>query len=290
MECSGWISLLPNCEQWYVVFDEVLHLKSWYASAYPKILCPCLLDFGFPDVGNVGGISSLKGPTLGTPAKPLQLWYLGLDNQKNIEMQLNIWCVYIHIFAYTQLYTLYKCISYTYSTNAKHWWMCNDFLIVMVVFAWRVGGVFVTISLRLRTSPADSDLVGWLLWPCFSYAGKGRCKDNSCGNPSLEYEQLHDVGCFFQAVEEWLQPMIMFGIPRCHSFLLPFATLEISLFQDHLVKLLLLGDSAVGKCWPQNVGGHLSGFPPCCWCCCCCCCCCCCRHNEEVFRWALICK
>lgn len=38
----------------------------------------------------------------------------------------------------------------------------------------------------------------------------------------LNMKKLHDVGCFFQAVEEWLQPMIMFGIPRCHSLLLPF--------------------------------------------------------------------
>ena len=96
-----------------MVFDEVLHLKSWYASAYPKILCPCLLDFGFPDVGNVGGISSLKGPTLGTPAKPLQLWYLGLDNQNNIEMQLSIWCVYC-IYTYICIYTIIHAYTQLY--------------------------------------------------------------------------------------------------------------------------------------------------------------------------------
>lgn len=92
-----------------MVFDEVLHLKSWYASAYPKILCSCLLDFGFPDVGNVGGISSLKGPTLGTPAKPLQLWYLGLDNQKQhrnaIKHMVCIYkYIYLHIHNHTCLY------------------------------------------------------------------------------------------------------------------------------------------------------------------------------------------
>lgn len=118
--------------------------------------------------------------------------------------------------------------------------------------SWKV--LFVTISLRLRTSPADSDLVGY----CGNvFAGKGRCKDNSCGNPSLDCKKLHSW-MFFQAVEEWLQPMIMFGIPRCHWLLLPFATL-FSL-KDHLVKLLLLGDSAVGKFLPQNFGGTMRKF------------------------------
>ena len=136
---------------------------------------------------------------------------------------------------------------------------------------------FVTISLRFAKAShlssrqyILSDLVAYC-GHVFLCAGKGGCKENSCGKHHLNMNNFI-VGCFFQAVEEWLQPMIMFGIPRCNSLLSPFVTL-FSL-KDHLVKLLLLGDSAVGKFLPQIFEGHFGGFPPCC------------RHNEELFRSA----
>ena len=131
--------------------------------ASPKI--PSLSDFGFPcwqarwqrwhfesQGANVGESS---------PAKPLQLWYLELDRKDNGKKHRNAITQYdgvrVCIFTYICLYYIWYCIWYTYSTNVKHWWMWNDFLIVMVVCPWKGWKVFfVTISLRLRTSPADS--------------------------------------------------------------------------------------------------------------------------------------